>query len=64
MALPGPLGWAAILAPLTMLFFLTRITGIPLTEELAVESKGEAYLEYQRPTSALVPWFVKPTTNP
>ena len=63
-ALPAPFGWAAVLAPLAMLFFLLRVTGIPLTEELAVASKGDAYREYQRTTSALVPWFVKPNTNP
>ena len=63
-ALPAPFGWAAVLAPLAMLYFLLRVTGIPLTEELAVASKGEAYREYQRTTSALVPWFVKPSTNP
>jgi steroid 5-alpha reductase family enzyme len=59
MALPAPWGWTAIFAPLAMLWFLLRVTGIPLTEKLAVESKGEAYREYQRTTSALVPWFRK-----
>lgn len=59
-ALPAPWGWAAILAPLAMLWFLLRVTGIPLTEELALESKGEAYREYQRTTSALIPWIPKP----
>ncbi|MFT5105813.1 MAG: steroid 5-alpha reductase family enzyme [Verrucomicrobiales bacterium] len=58
-ALPAAWGWAAILAPLAMLYFLLRITGIPLTEQLAVESKGEAYKEYQRTTNAFVPWFPK-----
>jgi steroid 5-alpha reductase family enzyme len=61
MALPAPWGWAAILAPLAMLWFLLRVTGIPLTEKLAVESKGDAYREYQRSTSPLVPWFTKPS---
>jgi len=40
-----------------MLFFLLRVTGIPMTEELAVKSKGQEYLEYQKTTSAFVPWF-------
>ena len=39
--------------------FLLRVTGIPLTEELSVKSKGDAYREYQRTTSAFVPWFKK-----
>ena len=55
MALPVPWGWTAILAPLAMLFFLLKITGIPLTEELSVEKRGDAYREYQRTTSAFVP---------
>ena len=59
MALPAPWGWTAVFAPLAMLWFLLRVTGIPLTEKLAVASKGEAYREYQRTTSALVPWFRK-----
>jgi len=33
--------------------------GIPLTEEYALKSKGDAYREYQRTTSAFVPWFRK-----
>lgn len=57
MALPAPWGWTAVLAPLGMLWFLLRVTGIPLTESLALESKGEAYREYQRTTSALIPWI-------
>jgi steroid 5-alpha reductase family enzyme len=56
-ALPAPWGWTAILAPLAMLWFLLRVTGIPLTESLALESKGDAYREYQRTTSALIPWI-------
>ncbi len=42
-----------------MLYFLFKITGIPLTEEYAVKSKPDAYREYQRTTSAFVPWFRK-----
>jgi len=59
MALPAPWGWAAILAPIAMLWFLLRVTGIPLTEELALKSKGDAYRDYQKTTSALVPWPIK-----
>ena len=42
-----------------MLFFLLRVTGITLTESLAVKSKGDAYREYQRTTSEFIPWFKK-----
>lgn len=51
----SPWGWATVYAPLMILYFLLRVTGIPLTEECAVQSKGEAYREYQRTTSAFIP---------
>ena len=56
-ALGSPFGWTAIVCPLLMLYFLWKVTGIPLTEEYAVKSKGDAYREYQRTVSAFVPWF-------
>lgn len=56
-ALGSPYGWITIVCPLLMLYFLLRVTGIPLTEAQAVRSKGDAYREYQRTTSAFVPWF-------
>ncbi len=49
-------GWTMAICPLLMLFFLFQVTGIPLTEEYAVKSKGDAYREYQRTTSAFIPW--------
>ena len=58
-ALGSPLGCATIYCPALMLFFLLRVTGIPLTESLAVKTKGDAYREYQRTTSQFVPWFKK-----
>lgn len=56
MALPAPMGWTAIIAPAAMLHFLLNVTGIPLTEKLALEKRGDAFREYQRTTSAFVPW--------
>jgi steroid 5-alpha reductase family enzyme len=58
-ALGSPHGWIALSCPLLMLYFLLKVTGIPLTEEYAVKSKGEAYRVYQRTTSAFIPWFRK-----
>jgi steroid 5-alpha reductase family enzyme len=55
----SPGGCYTVLCPGLMLFFLLRVTGIPLTEELSVKSKGDAYRAYQRTTSAFVPWFKK-----
>lgn len=58
-ALPAPWGWTAVIAPVAMLHFLLNVTGIPLTEKLSITKRGEAYREYQRTTSAFVPWFKK-----
>lgn len=56
-ALSSEGGWIAIFAPAIMLYLLLRVTGIPLTEKNAIASKGELYKEYQRTTSAFIPWF-------
>lgn len=61
-ALASPWGWLAVISPAVILYLLLRVTGIPLTEEQAVRSKGDAYREYQRTTSAFVPWFSKSST--
>lgn len=50
-------GWIAWLCPALILYFLLRVTGIPATEEQALRTKGEAYRDYQRRTSAFIPWF-------
>jgi steroid 5-alpha reductase family enzyme len=58
-ALGSPWGWVTIYCPALMLFFLIKVTGIPMTEDLAVKTKGEEYVAYQRTTSGFVPWFRK-----
>jgi steroid 5-alpha reductase family enzyme len=58
-ALASPLGWVAIIGPAGMLYLLLRVTGIPLTEEQSLRSKGDAYRRYQQTTSAFVPWLPK-----
>ncbi len=58
-ALGSPWGWLGLIAPALMLHFLLNVTGIPMTEELSLKSKGDAYRQYQRTTSAFVPWFKK-----
>lgn len=55
----APLWTATLGAPALMLFFLVRVTGIPATEAQAVASRGDDYRDYQRTTSAFVPWFRK-----
>ncbi|MEM7249734.1 MAG: DUF1295 domain-containing protein [Acidobacteriota bacterium] len=46
----------AVLGVPLMLLFLYRITGIPVTEARLLESRGNAYRDYQRNTSAFFPW--------
>jgi steroid 5-alpha reductase family enzyme len=58
-ALNADYGWLGLLSPITITLLLFRVTGIPLTEQQAIRSKGEAYIEYQRTTSMFVPWFKK-----
>jgi steroid 5-alpha reductase family enzyme len=58
-SISSPYGWLSLLCPLSIGFLIFKVTGIPMTEEQAVRSKGEAYKEYQRTTSAFVPWFKK-----
>jgi steroid 5-alpha reductase family enzyme len=48
--------WATLVGPALMAFFLFKVTGIPATEAQAVASRGDDYRDYQRTTSAFVPW--------
>jgi steroid 5-alpha reductase family enzyme len=54
-----PLGWLGLLCPVLIVYFLLRVTGIPLTEKHSLETRGDAYREYQRRTHALIPWRPK-----
>ncbi len=56
-ALASPWGWVAIIGPASILYLLLRVTGIPMTEEQSLRSRGDAYRRYQETTSAFVPWF-------
>jgi steroid 5-alpha reductase family enzyme len=55
-ALPSAYGWVTAACPLLMLYFLFRVTGIPITEEHSVRTRGDRYRQYQRTTSMFVPW--------
>lgn len=48
----GFLGWTS---PIAMLYLLLRVTGIPMAEERSLRTKGDAYRDYQRRTSAFFP---------
>lgn len=56
--IPG--GWLTLVGPLAMTVSLLFISGIPLVEEEALRTRGEAYREYRRSTSAFIPWFPGP----
>jgi steroid 5-alpha reductase family enzyme len=56
-ALDSPYGWITLICPLLMLYLLLNVTGIPLTEKHSLESRGDAYRQYQRTTSRFIPWF-------
>ena len=58
-ALGSPWGWLGLISPALILYFLLGLTGIPATEAQALRSRGDEYRQYQRVTSAFVPWFPK-----
>lgn len=59
MALAAPSGWLGLVAPAAILYLLLRVTGIPAAEAASLASRGEEYRDYQRRTSAFVPWLPK-----
>lgn len=49
--------YLTVVPPAIILFLILKVTGIPPTEERALKTRGDDYREYQRTTSAFVPWF-------
>ena len=58
-ALASPYGYIAIISPAIILYLLLKVTGIPMTEQQSLKTKGEAFKRYQASTSVFVPWFKK-----
>jgi len=58
-ALASPYGYLAIISPAIILYLLLKVTGIPMTEEQSLRTKGEAFKNYQAKVSVFVPWFKK-----
>lgn len=56
--------WSLLFGPVLMLALLYRVTGIPYTEMQALKSRGDDYRDYQRTTSAFVPWFPQRSSAP
>ncbi len=51
--------WLGLSGPILMGIFLFKVTGIPVTEERAIKTRGEDYRDYQKTTSMFIPWFPK-----
>jgi steroid 5-alpha reductase family enzyme len=51
-----PWGWASLLAPVMMYWFLAHVTGVPPLEAQMLRSRGERYRAYQSRTSRFFPW--------
>ncbi|ASU32237.1 DUF1295 domain-containing protein [Mucilaginibacter xinganensis] len=58
-ALASPYGYIAIISPAIILYLLLKVTGIPMTEQQSLRTKGEAFKKYQQRVSVFVPWFRK-----
>jgi steroid 5-alpha reductase family enzyme len=55
-ALETPWGWLAIVSPLTLAYILLGPLGIGLVERRMRKKRPEAFAEYERTTSAFIPW--------
>ncbi len=51
----SPVWWITVAGVIVMYVFLTRITGIPFTEQQSLRSRGDAYRRYQETTSSFFP---------
>jgi steroid 5-alpha reductase family enzyme len=60
-AADSPFGIWTIVCPILMLHLLLNVTGVKPAEEHSQESRAD-YKEYQRQTSAFVPWFRRQTS--
>ncbi|MGV3526296.1 MAG: DUF1295 domain-containing protein [Candidatus Sericytochromatia bacterium] len=56
-ALSVPYGWATLLAPITISFFILKVSGIPMLE--AKYAGRPDFEAYKRRTNAFWPWFPK-----
>jgi steroid 5-alpha reductase family enzyme len=54
-ALATPWGWLGVLGPLAMTVLLLRVSGVTLLER-SIGKRRPEYADYQRRTSAFIPW--------
>jgi steroid 5-alpha reductase family enzyme len=59
MACSSEYGVWTVYCPLLMLFFLLKVSGVPLAEKQSLQSKGDKYRQYQATTNEFFPWFRK-----
>jgi steroid 5-alpha reductase family enzyme len=50
-------GWLGIINVVLMIVLLLKFTGIPLSEQMALQTRGEDYQRYVSQTSPFIPWF-------
>jgi steroid 5-alpha reductase family enzyme len=60
--LSAQLGWLGLISPTALLLTMTLITG-PISERQSLKSKPDAYRQYQKSTSMMIPWFKKASTT-
>ena len=56
-ALGSASAWLALSGPVVMFIFLRFLTGVPYAERSSLESRGDAYRQYQKTTNAFFPWI-------
>lgn len=56
-ALAAPWGFLGVISPLFLLYLFLYVSGVPITEALALRAKGEEYAQYQRSTPVFLPAF-------
>jgi len=56
--LSAPMGWLGLISTIALLLTMTFITG-PISERQSLKSKPDAYRQYQKGTSMIIPWFKK-----
>ena len=56
--LSAPMGWLGLISPIVLLLTMRFITG-PISERQSFKSKPDAYRQYQKGTSMIIPWFKK-----
>jgi steroid 5-alpha reductase family enzyme len=63
LAIGTPQGWIALIAPLSILYLILRVTGIPPAEAQALRSRGNDHRRYQQATSLFFAWAPRKETR-